>query len=125
MSALQLSTRVPSRNAEWRAARPVWRCNDGVVIWIAQCALCGGRMDLASSDGEQDGQPAGKVKLFMPHCCTCRNRDHNSCVGCGACLPSWRRWKGGQRSQRLDARYCSNACRQRAYRRRQAEEQSG
>jgi hypothetical protein len=40
---------------------------------------------------------------------------HWHCEGCGLCLGVY------GRGQRADARYCSNACRQRAYRQRKAD----
>jgi hypothetical protein len=65
------------------------------------------------------------VSSDWTHCTTCHSRDHNACEGCGECLGAYdtgvpnpsgylRTWK----NYRRDKRYCSGACRQRAYRRR-------
>lgn len=66
----------------------------------------------------------------IPHCTTCHRNDHNACVQCGACMPAradWGLYKDRRDIVRVtygvraDKLYCSNSCRQRAYRRRKAE----
>jgi hypothetical protein len=62
----------------------------------------------------------------VPHCVTCHGEWHFACEGCGACLPEWippgiPKWTATGRGNRIDRRYCSPACRQRAYRKRKAE----
>lgn len=50
------------------------------------------------------------------------------CAACGATLidrTGYRGWTAGYRRRRLDRRYCSDACRQRAYRARKRAESSG
>jgi len=60
----------------------------------------------------------GRRKPLGPHCATCHSKDHNACRQCGRCFAKWSPWEseGG----RIDRSYCSNACRQRAYRQRVA-----
>jgi ferredoxin len=69
-------------------------------------------------------------RLGGAHCVTCHSNDHNACDECGACLGASglgnRRWFGGEYmgggcETRSDRYFCSNACRQRAYRRRRSE----
>jgi hypothetical protein len=55
-----------------------------------------------------------------PHCCRCHVPTHSACKGCGTCLPDSRRYTS-RAVTRVDREYCSNACRQRAYRRRTTE----
>ena len=66
---------------------------------------------------DRNGEDVGKPKPLGAHCTTCHSGEHNACQGCGACLSRWAPVAGFVRS---DKRYCSNACRQRAYRRRAA-----
>jgi hypothetical protein len=54
--------------------------------------------------------PCPRYYTFHAHCWVCHHNDHNTCEGCGRCI-------GKSRS---DRRYCSDACRQRAYRLRVA-----
>lgn len=54
-----------------------------------------------------------------PHCATCHVLTHNACLGCGRCLPEAGRYTS-QAVTRTDRKHCSDACRQRAYRRRQS-----
>ena len=59
-----------------------------------------------------------------PHCVVCHSHDHRACMECGACLfASFRDWCATRTIRRAyqlrrDRRYCSSACRQRAYRER-------
>lgn len=104
---------------EWEDATAPLLCRDG-VIWNVRCIRCGVRFDIVSDYHTEVGTPGGKIRLADVHCCSCQSRgDHNSCLTCGKCLPRWipigSRYFGGVR---LDARYCSNACRQKAYRQR-------
>ncbi len=46
--------------------------------------------------------------ITSAHCGICHSDRHNACTGCGNCMAR----------TRSDRAYCSNACRQRAYRRR-------
>jgi len=63
----------------------------------------------------------GMRKPFLPHCSTCHSGEHNACQGCGKCLPKFRAfWRS--EAARIDRRFCSNVCRQKAYRARQAVE---
>jgi hypothetical protein len=48
---------------------------------------------------------------YHPHCRTCHSNGHNACEVCGACIRA---------DSRIDARFGSNRCRQRAYRQRKA-----
>lgn len=96
------------------------RCTDGSVWW-ATCTTCGRRVKVACKDPEAT-HPAGRLQPAEIHCCTCGTSwDHNSCHACGACLPSYqahdKRLSGARRTDTL---YCTNACRQRAYRQRRA-----
>lgn len=88
------------------------------------CPGCKGQISLIQEVGpDADGNCVyvGEARLVLPHCATCHSNNHNACRGCGKCLPDsfpgFHRWRGGCRS---DKRYCSNACRQRAYRRRES-----
>jgi hypothetical protein len=112
--------RPTSRN-EWDAITHRLTCRNG-VFWNARCTRCGVRVDVLSDGMTDEGTPSGRLRPAAPHCCTCRTHgDHNSCLTCGKCLSRWipfgSRFYGGAR---LDKRYCSDACRQRAYRKRRA-----
>jgi hypothetical protein len=55
-----------------------------------------------------------------PHCTSCHEEGHNACRACGGCLA-----QSGDlyfNGTRIDRAYCSNACRQRAYRERHMRE---
>jgi MYND finger len=65
------------------------------------------------------------VGLWWEHCTSCHSPTHNACAGCGACLG--KRLTGYSNDDfhdyvnyRVDRTYCSNACKQRAYRKRKA-----
>lgn len=94
--------------------------NAAVVYGAPTGCECGAWMPMWQAvDG--DGQAVGDAKPLGMHCLTCHSDRHNACVDCGACLPDWAPSFGKlpwERYQRRDARYCSNACRQRAYRKR-------
>ena len=63
-----------------------------------------------------------------PHCVNCHRNDHQACFQCGECMPTVADWSmysspsdlGTRRvrygEMRIDQKYCSNACRQKAYR---------
>jgi hypothetical protein len=66
------------------------------------------------------------VGVYWTHCTTCHSRDHDACEACGACLDDYDTgvdtptgYLRTYKNYRRDTRYCSNACRQRAYRQRQ------
>jgi hypothetical protein len=79
---------------------------DGVVALDPEwwCSRWGGRRSCESRNG-------------VPHCPTCHTPTHVWCHECGDSLEELR--DGSQGVTRVDRCYCSNACRQRAYRRRQ------
>ena len=52
------------------------------------------------------------------HCHSCHSDRHRACMECGACLPPSGGMSHGRCETRVDRDYCSNACRQRAYRKR-------
>jgi ferredoxin len=60
-----------------------------------------------------------------PRCARCHGLFHKACAECGACMDAagypWERDYGSLNDTRADRAYCSNACRQRAYRRRRTE----
>lgn len=59
----------------------------------------------------------GKPSWYGQHCITCHEYQHSACRGCGVCLPKSRSWVDGRtRGARYDRVFCSNACRQKAYR---------
>lgn len=108
--ALQVTERDIKRNAP---LEPWVKC----VTKYEQCRGCGRRISYGRD--VVNGQPVGQFTRMGPHCTTCHSYRHNACQECGACLPDWRMWKPWrERAQRLDAQYCSNACRQKAYRKR-------
>lgn len=86
-----------------------------------QCPGCG-RWHPYGQYLDAAGNPVGRLKHIGPHCSSCHSDRHNACVVCGQCLPPWRPGVGPHweklEAARIDARYCSSACRQRAYRRR-------
>lgn len=59
----------------------------------------------------------------VPHCATCHAWTHYACDQCGGCLPDLgdglrASYNGVKGQAYANRRYCSNACRQRAYRAR-------
>ena len=93
------------------------------VIYTAPTGCACGALVLIYQGVDHDAQAVGEAKPLGLHCLTCHSRNHNACVGCGACLPDWSPLPPlfpDEPRRRLDARYCSNACRQRAYRKRKA-----
>lgn len=94
-----------SEPADSRNARPLF-------MWIP-CEGC------------QSAVPAiqrldGRRRPLTPHCITCHSPDHNACRQCGRCLPEWAPRREWSDAGRIDRRYCSSACRQKAYRQRLA-----
>jgi hypothetical protein len=84
------------------------------------CLLCDGRVEFVPIpdsiggtylvDGTRKAYWTEFYGVRGTHCTTCHSRHHNACEACGECMFD----------QRADARYCSGACRQRAYRERRA-----
>jgi hypothetical protein len=104
-----------------RNAKLFMRVCDASIWWV-RCSTCNEGIRVACKDTMAD-RPHGRLRPMDVHCCTCETRrDHTSCHDCGRCLPPWapvdNRWSGGRRS---DTFYCTNACRQRAYRKRKGE----
>lgn len=92
----------------------VTNCNTVIRIWKERCPGCDGTLAFARLAD-------GRVKPLGVHCITCHSRRHSACTTCGSCLPEWapiRKWPDGRPCPRWDKRYCSPACRQKAYRRR-------
>lgn len=57
----------------------------------------------------------GAMPDYHEHCAACHSDWHSSCRGCVTCMTTLSNRRGTVRS---DRRYCSSACRQRAYRNR-------
>ena len=86
----------------------------------------------AGTCNETGGQGVCATRIFnFPHCTTCHSEEHNACLECGKCMGTVADWvfysdwrdlphirRGETRSDRF---YCSDACRQRAYRKRKRE----
>ncbi len=76
-----------------------------------------------------DTCPSCNERWVSVHCASCHSTDHNACEECGVCLGAsgvgnWAylgnvKYGPGVETRR-DRAYCSNACRQRAYRARGA-----
>jgi hypothetical protein len=97
--------------------------NGGIIYFAPSGCDCGANVAMYQRV-DASGEPADDAKPLGFHCLTCHGRWHNACLVCGACLPDWKPtgipdWPWEER-RRSDARYCSNACRQRAYRKRKA-----
>lgn len=105
-----------SRNADLDpSARSLVTFRGGVRMFEVKCPGCpAGRRFLK--------HPSGIVTPWAGgHCTACHAHSHQACEACGQCLPEWRsRKQYSDRGRRGDRRYCSNACRQRAYRLRGA-----
>jgi hypothetical protein len=88
------NSRNTTRGEGWVGGPPAW-WTDGA--WCEQL---------------DDDSPAGRGAL----------RHHYHCEGCGACLPESAEFAGRDYGVRADTRYCSGACRQRAYRQRKSDD---
>jgi hypothetical protein len=77
--------------------------------------------EFSRADAMGRRQPLPHAHAFRtdPHCFTCHSSDHNACIVCQRCIATGRRFgEWHYRQHRVDRLYCSNACRQRAYRQR-------
>jgi len=76
---------------------------------------------------DEAGRALGPPAPLRPHCRTCHQDGHAGCSRCGACMAAsgrgsrLRSEQYGVDATRADRSYCSNACRQEAYRRRRRE----
>jgi len=77
----------------------------------ALCPTCGGQLRPMTGMRATECPTCGaKWERWGAHCTTCHSDSHDACWGCKACMIDKR--------HRPDLIYCSNACRQRAYRKR-------
>ena len=72
---------------------------------------------------ESDYCPGCHKRIWTQHCTTCHSNDHSACLECGKCVPKvpyYDRETGNTFpiNPRPNNQYCSNACRQKAYRKR-------
>ena len=68
------------------------------------------------------GLPLSRRFGERPHCSTCHADTHLACVECGACMGKKFNGYYTRYYHRLDRRYCSPTCRQKAYQYRQTPE---
>ena len=101
------------------------RCRDGLIL--RRFCPCGTSFPWVQPLDEQ-GQRGGRPHPITHHCTQCHSKDHSACLQCGRCDPkeidARRRYKS-HIQYRADRLYCSNSCRQKAYRRRAVSASNG
>lgn len=112
------------QNGRWRGFRnaPSWIVTqEPAAAFYPGCKESGCKVLI---DHPYELRPDGSYAPYFPgtHCSNCHeNAHHRVCRGCGRCIDflTVMRWhsKWGLRGGR---RYCTNACRQKAYRQRAA-----
>jgi hypothetical protein len=115
---LQLSTLARTWQTASKALNLYSRISSSYVVC---CGLTAARA--LSAPASFGVCPVCGDKVYVKHCTKCHRREHNACIECGKCMPKvpyYDKWE--RRTYLVEARtsnlYCSNACRQKAYRRR-------